>query len=316
MVTGGLFACDVSVTVGYNAGGLVSPASCPDDASFRACTTEPCVVSEVAEAQMGEETVAVDAEFLYFLSPTDVLGRVPKGGGTVVELATVGPNLERMTLDEDNVYWTDYDGGIGRVPKAGGAATFVATIFGNPIPIASHGDDLYVAMTNSGEIAKVTKSSGAETRLAGQNGPVDLGVDNEHVYWINQGQSGAATGELVRAPLGNLAAAEVIATNLEEPLALGVTSDAIVWATYDRVFRLSRQGGEPQVFEAAFGEPKGVTEFDGILYAAGQEGVFRIRVADGNTLAVDPRGFTGLTLGCDGLYLVGWFDAILVRYGR
>src|SRR5687768_3878189 len=109
VVAGGLAACDVSVTVGYNAGGLASPASCPDDALLRACTTEPCVVTELATAQMGEETLAVDAEFLYFVSPTDVIGRVPKGGGTVVELATVVPNLERMTVDEENVYWTEFD---------------------------------------------------------------------------------------------------------------------------------------------------------------------------------------------------------------
>ena len=92
-------------------------------------------------------------------------------------------------------------------------------------------------------------------------------------------------------------------------------SDAF-WATFDKVFRLSRQGGEPQVFEAPFGEPKGVTEFDGILYVTGETGIFRIHVGDGDTLALDPRGFTGLTLGCDGLYLVGWYESILLRYGR
>jgi hypothetical protein len=274
------------------------------------------VVSEIGTAQMGKETVAVDAAFIYFVSPDDVLAKIPKAGGAVVELATVVPNLERITLDEANIYWTEFDGNIHRVPKSGGGSEIVTKIFGHPVPIASHEDDLYVALTDSGEVAKVTKSTGAETKLAGQNWPVDLGLDGEHVWWINQGQSGALNGELVRAPLGNLAAAEVVLTGLEEPIVLGVASDAIVWATYDKVFRLPRQGSEPQVFEAPFGDPKGVTEFDGVLYVAGEAGVYRVGVADGAALALDPRGFTGLTLGCDGLYLVGWYEAVLLRYGR
>ena len=145
---------------------------------------------------------------------------------------------------------------------------------------------------------------------------MDLGVDAEHVYWINQGIAGAATGELVRAPLGNLEDAEVVRSGLEDPLRLGVTADAIVWATYDRVFRLPRGGGEPQMFEAEFGDPKGVTEFDGILYAAGAAGFFRIRLADGDALALDRRSITGLATACDGIYLVGWYEPLLLRYGR
>jgi len=315
-VATGFAACDVSVTVGYNDdGGSITPASCSTDAPIRTCAEHACVVTEIGVAQMGKETVAVDGDFVYFVSPDDVLAKMPKGGGAIVELANVVPNLERITLDQDNVYWTEYDGNIHRVPKAGGGSTLVTKIFGHPISIASHEGDLYVAMTDSGEIAKVTKSSGAETRLAGQNWPVDLSLDAEHVYWINQGQSGAMNGELVRAPLGNLAGAEVVLTGLDEPIALGVAADAIVWATYDKVFRFARQGGEPQAFEAPFGDPKGVTELDGVLYVAGESGVFRIRIADGSALALDPRGFTGLALGCEGLFLVGWYESVLLRYG-
>jgi hypothetical protein len=317
MIAGAVVACDASVTVGYNgAGGQVSPESCPDDALFRACSTEACVAAELTAAQSGKETLAVDADDIYFITEPDTLSKMPKSGGTVVPLTTVSAQLERITLDEENVYWTEFDGNILRIPKAGGPASTVTKIFGHPVSIASHQDDLYVVMTDSGEVAKITKSSGAETRLTGESGPIDLALDGEHVYWINQGEPGGATGELVRAPLGKLTSAEVILSNLEEPLALGVTADSIVWATYDKVFRLARAGGEPQAFDVPFGEPKGVTELDGILYAAGMYGLYRVRVSDGDTLALDPRGFTGITLGCDGLYAVGWFEPVLIRYGR
>jgi hypothetical protein len=245
-----------------------------------------------------------------------VIARLPVLGGPVEDLAIAAPGLERLTLDDEFVYWTEHNATILRVPKTGGDAELVKTIFGNPVSIAAHGDELYVAMPEQGAVAMVSKSTGAETRLAGQDRPVDLGVDAEHVIWINQGLPGGATGELVRAPLGNLEDAEVIWSGLEDPLSLGVTADAIVWATYDRVFRLPRGGDEPQLFEAEFGEPKGVTEFDGILYVAGAGGFVRIRVADGDALALDGRSITGLATACDGIYLVGWYEPLLFRYGR
>jgi DNA-binding beta-propeller fold protein YncE len=307
--------CDVSVTVGYNGEGLSPGQSCSESAPLRACSSEPCVVSELGSAQMGKETLAVDADTIYFISEPNVLSKVPKGGGDVVALTSVHASLERMTLDDDNVYWTEFDGRIFRVPKAGGDAVNVTTIIGHPVPIALDGDDLYVAMTDSGEVAKIDKRTGATTSLAGLGAPTDLAVDGAHVYWINQGDPGGATGELVRAPLGDLTGAEVMLSGLEEPLALGVTSDSILWATYDRVSRLSRAGGDPEVFEVPFEEPKGVTEIGGVIYVAGALGLFRIDVDDGAVLALDARGFTGIALACDGLYGVGWFESVLIRFG-
>lgn len=309
-------ACDVAVTVGYNEVGVVSPQSCPSDARLRECSGENCVVAELSAAQMGRETLAVDAEHIYFVRPDNVIARMPVLGGPMEDLTSVDAGLERITIDDAFVYWTEHNATILRVPKTGGDAALVKTIFGNPVSIAAHADELYVAMPEQGVVAMVSKTTGAETRLAGQDRPVDLGVDAEHVYWINEGIAGAATGELVRAPLGNLEDAEVIRSGLADPLALGVTADAIVWATYDRVFRLPRGGGEPQMFEVELGEPKGVTEFDGILYVAGAAGFIRIRLADGDALALEGRSITGLATACDGIYLVGWYEPLLFRYGR
>lgn len=317
-------ACDVAVTVGYNEVGVVSPQSCPADALLRECSGQGCVVAELSAAQMGRETLAVDAEHIYFLRPDNVIARMPVLGGPMEDLTSVDAGLERLTIDDEFVYWTEHNATILRVPKTGGDAELVKTIFGNPVSIAAHGDELYVALPEQDVVAMVSKRTGAETRLAGQDGPADLGVDAEHVFWINQGIAGAATGELVRAPLGNLEDAEVLRSGLADPLSLGVTADAIVWATYDRVFRLPRGGDEPQMFEvqpsaedpSGLGEPKGVTEFDGILYVAGAGGFFRIRVADGDVLALEGRSITGLATACDGIYLVGWYEPLLFRYGR
>lgn len=312
-----LAACDVAVTVGYNESpAVVSPETCPSDARLRECSQEGCVVAELSAAQMGRETIAVDAEHIYFLRPDNVIARMPTLGGPIEDLTSVDAGLQRLTIDDEFVYWTQYNATISRVPKTGGDAELVKTIFGNPSSIAAHDDLLYVALPEQNEVVTVSKHTGAEMRLPGQARPMDLGVDTEHVYWINQGIAGAATGELVRAPLGGLADAEVIVSDLEFPIRLGVTADAIVWATFDRVFRLPRGGDEPQLFEAELGDPKGVTEFDGILYVAGAAGFLRIRVADGDALALHGQSITGLATACDGIYLVGWYEPLLFRYGR
>jgi hypothetical protein len=314
----GLTACDETIIVGYNdVGLLISPESCGPNASFRACTTETCVVSQLGTAQLGRETIAVDADALYFIAPTDVLARMPKDGGPILELATGALKLQRLTLDQTTLYWTNFDGEVFRVPKDGSApATLLTKVMAHPISIAADDAHLYLAMTDSGEIAMVTKREGTATLLAGQGTPVDLGIDGEHVWWIDQGDPGMANGGLVRVPRGDLTNPEIVLSGLEEPLALGVTRDAILWATYDKVFRLSRTGGPPRTYAIALGQPKGVTEFDGVIYAAGMGGLFRVQVDDGAALLLDLRGMTGLTLGCDGLYGVGWFESILVRYGR
>lgn len=310
----GLGACDVSVTVGYNDAAIGPGASCASDAPIRSCLGETCVVSELGAAQIGKETLAVDDESIFFITDTNVISRMPKAGGDAVPLTQVAANLERMVLDDDYVYWTEFDGRILRAPKAGGETTSVTDIFGHPVPIALHEGDLYVAMTDSGEIATIDKVTGATTSLAGEGAPIDLAVDGEHVYWIDQGEVGGASGRLVRAPLGDLTETEEVLTGLEEPLVLGITSESILWASYDKVFRLSREGGDPQEIDVPFGEPKGVTEIGGVIYAAGATGLFRVQAAGGEPLTLDGRGFTGIALACDGLYAVGWFEPILVRY--
>lgn len=309
-------ACDTVLVVGTNeATGASSASSCPATAPLRACATQSCVFRDIGTAQIGEETLALDADSIYFVSDFEVIGRMPRGGGPVETLVTGAKNLERMAIDDEYLYWTEFDGRVMKVPKKGGSEAIVATIFGHPVPIALDGDDLYVALTDSGEIAKIDKASGAATKLAGERTPVDLAVDRDFVWWINQGDPGGQTGELVRAPLGDLTRREIVLSNLAEPLALGVTEDSILWATYDKVSRLPRAGGAPTTFDVALGEPKGVTEIEGIVFAAGQLGVLRVRVSDGDTLALDGRGITGMALACDGLYGIGWFEPLVFRFG-
>ena len=314
----GLGACDVSSTVGYNEGALpLGPGgSCAPDASLRACSTGNCVVTEVSAAEPGVETLAVDSESIFFLSGASVLATRPIAGGPLVELTAELDQLQQLTIDADHVYWTEFDGRVRSLPKAGGAITEVTSVFGHPSSIAADAEHVYLVLPESGEVAMAPKPSGAATRLGGQNVPFAIAVDAEHVYWINQGTAGASDGELVRAPRGDLTGAEVIVSGLDAPVALALTSDAVVWATFDTIFTAPKAGGSPATIAGGFGEAKAIAAFDGTAYLAGAGGLTRTGMADGSTLLLEARALTSVALGCDGVFATGWYEPFLLRYGR
>ena len=310
-----LCGCEVTSTVGYNDGALPLE-SCAPDASLRACSTENCVVSEIGTAELGIESLAVDSESIFFLSAPSMLVRRPIAGGNLQELTAELDQLQMLTIDDEHVYWTEYDGRTRSVPKGGGPITDVTFVFGHPFWIATDADHVYVTYPESGEVAMAPKPAGMATRLGGQNVPFAVAVDEAHVYWVNQGQPGATNGELVRAPSGDLTGAEVIATGLDAPVALALTADEIVWATFDTVFALPKTGGAPAPLAGGFAEAKAIVAFDGFAYLAGAGGLNRIAIADGTTQLLEPRGLTSVALACDGVFATGWFDPILIRYGR
>jgi len=314
----GLCACDVSSTVGYNDGALsVGPgASCPADASLRVCSSGDCVVTEVSAAEQGVETVAVDADGIFFVSALNVLARRPIGGGPLVELTTELDQMEQLTIDADRVYWTEFDGKVRSLPKTGGPTLDVTSVFGHPTSIALDAEHVYVVLPESGEVAMAPIPSGPETHLAGENVPIAIAADAEHVYWLDQGQPGAANGELVRAPRGDLSSAEVLLSNLDAPVAIALTSDAVLWATFDSIFTVPKAGGSAAAIAGGFGEAKAIAAFDGIVYLAGQGGLTRTTMADGATLLLEPRPMTSLGMGCDGVFATGWADPVLIRYGK
>jgi hypothetical protein len=315
----GLCACDVSSVVGYNDGALplVPGGSCLPDASLLACGSGHCVVSEVSAAQAGVETIAVDAENVFFVTAPSVLSRRPLDGSSApVVLTAELDQMDQLAIDDERVYWTEFDGKVQSLPKAGGPTTLVTSIFGHPTSIAVDAEHVYVVLPESGEVGMAPIPSGPETHLAGQNVPYWIAVDAEHVYWVNQGQAGASNGELVRAPRGDLGGAQVVASNLDAPVALTLTSDSVVWATFDAIFTMPKAGGTPAQVAGGFGEAKSIAAFDGFVYLAGQDGLTRIALADGATLLLEPRSMLSVALTCDGVFATGWYEDVLIRYGN
>src|SRR6185369_3510166 len=104
-----------------------------------------------------------------------------------------------------------------------------------------------------------------------------IAVDANNVYWVNQGSDSSATGELVRAPLGDLTHAEILLAGLAAPNALAVGADDVFFASGSRVFQVSKAGGTATLVEEDFGPVKSMAAHGDTVYLAGNAGLGRAR---------------------------------------
>lgn|GEM_PF-6548458 len=309
-----LAACDVSSTVGFNEGALPG-GSCTAESAISVCRTEPCVVTELGNGRVGSWAIAVDDTFVFFERTPTVLSKVPVGGGPVTDVRTDLDRIWAAAVDQDHVYTTEFEVGVRRVKKSGGPTELVMRPKGTFTALALDRDHVYVTLTSENQIAMAPKVGGEPTLLAGQAAPQGIAVDQRHVYWVNQGTEGGTTGELVRAPLGDLTHAEILLSGLAAPNALALGAEDVFFASGSRVFQVSNAGGAAQLVEEDFGPVKSMAASGDTVYLAGAAGLGRAR-AGLTTPLVDSRAMLGIALTCQGVFATGWLESLLVRYGR
>jgi hypothetical protein len=274
------------------------------------------VVTDLFSAEAGILAIAVDDESIFFVSAPNVLGKLSIDGKQLVDLVTDATQLERFTIDLHNVYWTEQATKIRSVPKSGGATIDVAAFFGHPTAIAVSADYVYAVMPDSGQIVMVSRPSGTPFLLSGQSVPLAIAVDETHVYWLNQGASGTRSGQLVRAPHGDLTSATVFLSNLDAPSTLTVTDDDVFWASPNAIMKVTKTGGSPEPIAGGFSDPTAIAVFDRDIYLAGSGGLSMTDVTSGNSLILDRRAMSSMTLGCSGVYATAWYERALIKYGK
>jgi hypothetical protein len=323
-----LAACDVSSTVGFTEADLAS-ASCSEKSPIAACSAQPCVATTIGNGVRGSWAVAADEAHVFFERTPTVLAKIPVGGGAVSDVRTDLDRIVMAATDAEYVYTTEYEAGVRRVKKSGGASELVMHPMGHPSAIALDGARVYATLTEDNQIAMAPKAGGRPTLLAGQRAPVAIGVDERHVYWVNQGPDGASSGELVRAPHGDLTAAEVLLSGLDSPNALAVGDEAVFFAAGSQVFKVakdiapprsasavpSKAGGDAELFADDYGPVKTMVAYRDTVYLAGMTGLGRAR-AGAATQVLDPRGTLGVAVSCRGVFATGWFESFLLQYGR
>jgi len=309
-----LAACDVSSTVGVNET-VLSVSSCSEDSAISACSKEPCVVTDIGGGREGSWAIAADGESVYFERIMNVLAKVPVGGGDAVDVRTDLDRVWAAAVDAEYVYTTEFERGTHRVRKSGGASELVMHPKGHPTAIALDRDNVYVTMTDENQIAMAPKAGGQPTLLAGQSAPQAIAVDEHHVYWVNQGIDGGSSGELVRAPLGDLTSTEVMLSGLNSPRAVAVGGDVVFFGSPSQVFQVSKAGGDAELVVDSFDEVKSLVAYGDTVFVAGMAGFARARLGAATEL-VDSRGMLGITATCYGVFATGWLQSSLVRYGR
>jgi len=301
--------CDVTSVVGYEESAL-GVLECASDAPVARCDHQTCVVRDLEPAQVGSTALAVDDVAAYYLREASAIVKTPVGGGAMADLATSDSGVFHMAVDATHLYWSEFGRRIFRVPKAGGPTEVVSDIDGHPGVLALDATHVYATLTDTNQLVMAPKVPGKGTFLP-QNAPIWLATDATHLYWINQGNS-PMSGELVRAPLGDLARSEVLADGLDSPVTLALSGTDAYFVAQSRLFRFPKGGGALESVRSVPDETKSLATYSDSLYLTSIAGLIRIR--DGESVTLDTRTTLGLAIACSGVFATGWLVPAMLKY--
>ncbi len=140
---------------------------------------------------VGVNTIALDADYVYFAYSSTVF-RTPLAGGSMTTIGSAGTTVADIAVDAAAVYYAA--GTIGAFAIDGATNQMLATA-SLPQRIATDADTIYFFDGTS--LSKVPKSGGDVSILAIDSYPMDLAVDDTHVYWTSRGADGV-TGAVMR----------------------------------------------------------------------------------------------------------------------
>lgn len=173
----------------------------------------------LASADAGAETIAIDTTWAYWVT-SDINGvgsllRTPLQGGPTAALAATN-NGYAVAAYGSIVYFTDYyptPGSLLAVALDGGAPVQTQTsqlLIVNDSVAASAAGEFWLAANNDGtgqvDVGQVWMAppggGGQGTLLAtGQTAPKQIAVDDQNVYWTNQGDGVSIPGSVVKVPI-------------------------------------------------------------------------------------------------------------------
>jgi hypothetical protein len=222
--------------------------------------SSPCALKVLREPVF-PNWIDADSDFVYVSDGLLDLFRVPKDGGTLTTIASVGAEIGPFAMDDTTIYFITIDnattGSLYKVPKSGGTATLLATKLLAPIEVrvdaasvywASLGTIVAGAVNADGSIERMGKDGTGRTVLADKlNAPFTLALDATDVYFDESGFSAANVNAGLRKVSKSGGAMTALVDGLPV-VAIAASGSDIFYSAIDvtpALFRLSKAGGPP-----------------------------------------------------------------------
>jgi hypothetical protein len=205
--------------------------ACGHDCLDTICTAGSCASTAIATKLMYPWGIALDASSIYWTDGSDdKVRKMAKSGGTATTLASIGAG-QPIATDGTNVYWFALNR-IASVPVGGGVLpSDVAANEKNVTAMAVDSKDVYWLRGGSGPtdgaVVRAPTGGGSVTVLtSGLRRPASLAIDNDAVFWVNQGDGG--NGSIARMYKGS-GGPTTLAQSLASPCALAIDATHLFW---------------------------------------------------------------------------------------
>ncbi|MCC6554417.1 MAG: hypothetical protein IT372_15675 [Polyangiaceae bacterium] len=282
------------------------------------CGDAVAPAAALVTGEYGITDIAVDDNFVYFVTKGGMLKKVSIDGGSVETLASGLTDPRRIAVDKMDVYSVTSTGTLVRVAKRGGDLVTLA----EGAEIDAPGlvlDDAYAYFTVKGDdklgaVRKVAKADGAEVAdlASNQSNPGALALRHGHLYW-------SVDDALMEMPAAG-GTPQVFMPDQDKPISVASDDTYVYWANLGDgvVGRASVDGSDPLLVAKDLVNPYQVagdsvnvfwTSLDGTLSTAPVGGEVEPAV-----LSSGPQGPIRLALDATSIYWAN-FEAgtVIVR---
>jgi len=263
--------------------------------------------------------IAVDATDVYWIcaAADGSLGivRVARDGSSRSVLASeMNTGMMDLALSADSVYYTlqnDPNAAVMKVPKAGGTPTIVAP---SQWPTSTYADEIVVDDANGniywieqpdtyrGSIMEVGLGGGTPiVRTTYSAAATALVMDDANLYWAESIATAPQMATLRYLPKAG-GGAGVVALGVSRPSKLGIQGGFLYWADYMALWRVSTNGGTPQMLPSSTCTAASLIAVDDTSFYSAAQGHVCLLAPDGSSaLVVDD--FSPLEMVLADLYL-------------
>jgi hypothetical protein len=181
----------------------------------------------------GPSGIAVDGANVFWLASSGAVRSASTKGGTTRELCTnCMKDRGEIVVHDQTGFYTNNGMGLRHVQLAGGPSTAFDTpsvcpgtyVTANATGVFFNGGDC--AATSGVYSCPFAGCAGQIKRLAVDDSPNRIAVDDEYVYWTS---NVASAGTVKRAPVGG-GPTVTLATGQANPTGITVDRDAVYWA--------------------------------------------------------------------------------------